>query len=566
MMESFMDTNGLKRRVLIVDDEFINREILGNILSTQYEVTYAENGKEALEKLTDRSLRFSLILLDLLMPVMDGFEVIEKIEGDENLKNIPVIVMTSEKDAEVKSIKLGASDFITKPFDMPEVILARCERIIRLYEDNSIIKAAEKDDLTGLFTREFFIEYIHQIEIYDHDKALDAICLNIDHFHMLNETHGRKVGDEVLKNTARILMDIFHDGSIGCRSDADNFYVCAYHREDYSNFFDELNEELAKISRIPKIRFRIGICRNVDISQPVEIWFDHAKLACDRIRGDYSKQIFFYSKELNDADLYHERLINDIDKAIENHELMVYFQPKYGIQGEKNVLKSAEALIRWRHSELGMISPGDFVPLFESNGLIQKVDHFVWDEAARKIREWKDTLGQSVPVSVNVSRIDIYDTELENRLSKLLETNALTPKDMYLEITESAYSENADRLIEAVEHLREKGFKIEIDDFGSGYSSLNMITTIPIDVLKMDMSFIRNMNKDEKSLKLIEIVIGIAKFLDVPVVAEGVEEENQVDTLKKMGCDLIQGYYFSKPLPAEDFAELIKKEIEAGCI
>ena len=167
MMESFMDTNGLKRRVLIVDDEFINREILGNILSTQYEVTYAENGKEALEKLTDRSLRFSLILLDLLMPVMDGFEVIEKIEGDENLKNIPVIVMTSEKDAEVKSIKLGASDFSTKPFDMPEVILARCERIIRLYEDNSIIKAAEKDDLTGLFTREFFIEYIHIISFFN---------------------------------------------------------------------------------------------------------------------------------------------------------------------------------------------------------------------------------------------------------------------------------------------------------------------------------------------------------------------------------------------------------------
>ncbi|MCR5847909.1 MAG: response regulator [Lachnospiraceae bacterium] len=250
----FFDSNGLKRKVLIVDDELINREILGNILAGHYEVSYAGNGEEAIEKLTDGSARFSLILLDLLMPVMDGFELLEKIEADENLKNIPVIVMTSEKPAEVKSIKLGASDFITKPYDMPEVILARCERIIQLYEDNSIIKAAEKDELTCLFTREFFIEYIHQFEMYDQNKALDAICLNIEHFHMLNETYGRKIGDEVLKNTASILMKTFQDGSIGCRSDADNYYICAFHREDYGNVFDELHEELAKISQMPKIR------------------------------------------------------------------------------------------------------------------------------------------------------------------------------------------------------------------------------------------------------------------------------------------------------------------------
>ena len=557
-MENFIDTNVLKRKVLIVDDEIINREILGNILAEHYEVSYAGNGEEAIEVLSDRSSRFSLILLDLLMPVMDGFELLNKIEADERLKNIPVIVMTSEKEAEVKSIKLGATDFITKPYDMPEVILARCERIIQLYEDNSIIKAAEKDDLTGLFTREFFVEYIHQIEIYNQDKALDAICLNIEHFHILNETHGRKIGDEVLKNTASILMDIFNDGSIGCRSDADNFYICAYHRDDYTNVFDALNENLAKISQIPKVRFRIGIYQNVDLDVPVEIWFDHAKLACDRIRGDYTKQIFYYSKELNDADLYHERLINDIDKAVENRNLIVFFQPKYAIQGEKPVLRSAEALIRWRHPELGMISPGDFIPLFESNGLIQKVDHFVWSEAAAKIREWKDKIGVSVPVSVNVSRIDIFDMEFEERLSSLLTENNITAKDLYLEITESAYSENADRLIEAIGHLRESGFRIELDDFGSGYSSLNMITTIPFDVLKMDMSFIRNMNKDEKSLKLIEIIIGIAKFLDVPVVAEGVEEESQVETLKKMGCDIIQGYYFSKPLPLDAVTRLMQ--------
>ena len=167
-----------------------------------------------------------------------------------------------------------------------------------------------------------------------------------------------------------------------------------------------------------------------------------------------------------------------------------------------------------------------------------------------------------IPVSVNVSRIDIYDPDLETRLLGILEKNDLTTRELLLEITESAYSDNASRLIEVVNELREKGFKIEMDDFGSGYSSLNMLTTIPIDVLKMDMQFVRYMLKDEKSLKLCQLVMDISRFLDVPVVAEGVEEQAQYDMLKSMGCEIIQGYYFSKPLPASEFNALIEKEAE----
>ncbi|HCM92867.1 MAG TPA: diguanylate cyclase, partial [Lachnospiraceae bacterium] len=206
--------------------------------------------------------------------------------------------------------------------------------------------------------------------------------------------------------------------------------------------------------------------------------------------------------------------------------------------------------------------PGDFIPLFESNGLVQKLDHYVWEEAAAQVARWRDRYDFTLPVSVNVSRIDIYDPDLEDRLLSLLEKNSLTCSDLLLEITESAYSDNASRLIEVVNHLREKGFMIEMDDFGSGYSSLNMLTTIPIDVLKMDMQFVRYMLKDEKSLKLCELVMDISRFLDVPVVAEGVEEQAQYDMLKSMGCQIIQGYYFSRPLPAGEFDALIEKEVE----
>lgn len=562
-MGNFNYPGKLKRSVLIVDDEEINRMLLGNILEENYEIFYAENGAQAWEMLTERKVRFSLILMDLLMPVMDGFTLLGKIRQDETMTNIPVIVMTSEKPAEVQSIKLGADDFIAKPYDMPEVILARCERIIGLYETRSVLKSAEKDPLTRLYTREFFKEYIRQIDGNKAVSDMDAIVLNIEHFHTVNELFGRHVGDEVLRKIADMLDTIF-SGSIwiGCRPNADYFYVYVEHRESYEDVFLGLQEELKQFSQIPRIRIRAGIYQNADKQSTVEERFDHAKLACDRIRGDYTKNVSFYSKEQNDIDLYHERLINDMDAAMENKNLIVYYQPKYDVTSEQPRLRSAEALIRWKHPELGMISPGDFIPLFESNGLIQKLDHYVWSEAASQIRKWKEEYGKTVPVSVNVSRVDIYDAGLEKRLLDLVESNQLTPEELMLEITESAYADDAKGLTEAVEKLRQKGFKIEMDDFGSGYSSLNMLTTIPIDVLKMDMKFIRNMNRDEKCRKLVELVVEIAEFLGVPLVAEGVEEARQVETLRKMGCSIIQGYYFSKPVPPDEFKQFIQNELE----
>ena len=273
------------------------------------------------------------------------------------------------------------------------------------------------------------------------------------------------------------------------------------------------------------------------------------------IRGDYSKDIEYYSHENYKQAKFQENLINDIDASIKNKDIKVFYQPKYDITGETPVLRSAEALVRWIHPELGMISPGDFIPLFESNGLIQKLDRYVWEEAARQIGVWKKEYNVSVPVSVNVSRMDIYFPGLRDNFVRLLSENGLESNELMLEITESAYSENAEELISIVEKLRTEGFMIEMDDFGTGYSSLNMITSIPIDALKLDMKFVRNMEKDEKSMKLVELVLEIAEFLQVPVIAEGVETENQLKLLKERGCDIIQGYYFSKPVPPEEFTE-----------
>ena len=561
-MDRFISADEYKRRVMIIDDEEINRLMLGNILETEYEVVFAKDGQEAWDLLHGEEKDISLLLLDLLMPVMNGFELISKLNEDEELKSIPVIVMTSEKEAEVKSIKLGASDFITKPYDMPEVILARCERIIKLSEETTLIHSTEKDAITGLFTRDYFFEYIRQIEAR-HNTPVDALVFNIDHFHLVNEMYGRKAGDSVLVRVAGTLQEVLKEKAIiSCRTEADTFYVFCEHIDDYTPLIAKIQELLGNASGSSKIRLRAGIFQEADKDMEVELRFDRAKIACDRIRGDYSRAVAYYNKELYQKSIYHERLIKDVDDAIRNEDFKVFFQPKYDITSDTPKLRSAEALIRWVHPELGMISPGDFIPLFESNGLIQKVDNYVWKAAAAQIRKWKEKYNYSVAVSVNVSRIDIFDPKLQDKLRSILEENGLDASELMLEITESAYADSASTLSEVAESLRASGFKIEMDDFGSGYSSLNMITTLPIDVLKLDMKFVRNMEKDEKSLKLVELIIDIAKFLDVPVVAEGVETKSQLDTLKALGCQVIQGYYFSKPVPADEFEQFIEKEIQ----
>ena len=561
-MDRFISADEYKRRVMIIDDEEINRLMLGNILETEYEVVFAKDGQEAWDLLHGEEKDISLLLLDLLMPVMNGFELISKLNEDDELKSIPVIVMTSEKEAEVKSIKLGASDFITKPYDMPEVILARCERIIKLSEETTLIHSTEKDAVTGLFTRDYFFEYIRQIEAR-HNSSVDALVFNIDHFHLVNEMYGRKTGDSVLVRVANTLEEVLKEKEIiSCRTEADTFYVLCEHIDDYTPLIAKIQELLGNASGSSKIRLRAGIYQEAAKDMEVELRFDRAKIACDRIRGDYSRNAAYYNNELYQKSIYYERLIRDVDDAIANKDFKVFFQPKYDITSDTPKLRSAEALIRWQHPELGMISPGDFIPLFESNGLIQKVDNYVWKTAASQIRKWKEKYNYSVAVSVNVSRIDIFDPTLQDKLRTILEENGLDASELMLEITESAYADSANTLTEVAESLRASGFKIEMDDFGSGYSSLNMITTLPIDVLKLDMKFVRNMEKDEKSLKLVELIIDIAKFLDVPVVAEGVETKSQLDTLKELGCQVIQGYYFSKPVPADEFEQFIEKELK----
>ena len=559
--EKFHSANG-KRRILIVDDELINRELLKLVLEDDYETLTAPDGETALEIIRENSDTLSLLLLDLLMPGMHGFDVIKTMKDDPDLKHIPVIVLTADQKAEVESLKLGAADFISKPYPEREVILARVTRSIELSEDRDIIQFTERDSLTGLYNREYFYRYAQQYDQHHKDVDMDAIVVDVHHFHMINERYGKAYGDDVLRRVGEKVREMVRDtGGIVCRREADTFYVYCPHREDYQAILDNASIGLAGTSASSnRVRLRMGVYANVDKTIEMEMRFDRAKMAADTVRSNYLNSIALYDNALHESEIYAERLLEDFQDALNQRQFKVFYQPKFDIRPEIPTLASAEALVRWVHPELGFISPGAFIPLFEENGLIQQLDLYVWREAAAQIKDWKERLGISVPVSVNVSRIDMYDPNLIATFERLMEEYGLSPNELLLEITESAYTQDSNQIIRTVNLLRDLGFRIEMDDFGTGYSSLNMISSLPIDALKLDMKFIRNAFRDGKDTRMIEVIIDIADYLAVPVIAEGVETEEQLNALKAMGCDLVQGYYFSKPVPAEEYEVFVAEK------
>ena len=555
-----------QKRILLIEDEMINQEILKMYLADTYDVAVAGTGKDALEIIRAQCERISLILLDLNLPDIHGLDILRQVKADTWSARLPVIVMTSDSESEVECLSLGASDFIPKPYPRQQVVLARILRTIELYEDRDTLHWTERDQLTGLYNKEFFYRYAAQLDANHPDEPTDAIVLNINHFHIINDRYGKLYGDEVLKQVAGKALEIVERrGGIASRSEADTFLIYCPHVMDYDAFFETVSGNLNQDGQDgSRARLRMGAYANADKALDIERRFDRAKLAADRVKNSVTNVIGLYDSSMHEEELLSEQLIEDFPTAIREHQFQVYYQPKFDVRPSEPVLASAEALVRWQHPKLGMVSPGVFIPLFENNGLIPTLDQYVWCEAAKQVRDWKERLGIPLPVSVNVSRIDLYDPLLVDKLEEIVRQNGLSNEDLLLEITESAYTENSDQIISTVKTLQKLGFRIEMDDFGSGYSSLNMLSALPIDALKLDMSFVRNAFRERKDTRLLEVMILLAESFGVTTIAEGVETAEQMLTLKTMGCDIIQGYYFSKPLPAKEFEVFLveKKEHE----
>jgi EAL domain-containing protein (putative c-di-GMP-specific phosphodiesterase class I) len=392
---------------------------------------------------------------------------------------------------------------------------------------------------------------------------MDALVFNIEQFHTVNAMNGREFGDQVLRALGSEMLAIASEkGGIAGRFEADRFDIYCRHTDDYQAIYDRIQNELDEITSNAGVRLRMGVMTSqpdLDVVQQ----FDMARTACSMARGHYKEHLIVFDDEVREREVYEQHLLNDFRRAIDGYEFEVHYQPKYDIRGDEPKLVSAEALIRWRHPEFGMIPPDDFIPLFERNGMIGELDNYVWNEAARQIVRWKEMYGRIIPISVNLSRVDVFDPALEKTLDDILALNGLDHSALMLEVTETAYTENSDQVIKVVESLRRDGYEVEMDDFGTGYSSLSMLSEMPVDVVKMDRNFIRNMEHDDKDIRMVALILDIAKQLNVPVVAEGVETETQLDMLRELGCDVVQGYFFSRPLSANEFeAKIIEKSTQ----
>lgn len=553
-----------RKKILVVEDNALNRSLLCQILSADYDVEEAENGQEALGVLRQFGEGISLILLDIIMPVMDGYTFLSIMKADPSYSSIPVIV-TTQNDAEsdeVAALSHGATDFVAKPYK-PQIILHRVAGIIRLRETAAMINMIQYDRLTGLYSKQYFYQQAGEVLLRNPDQQYDIICSDIENFKLINDVFGVKAGDRLLRGIGNAYAERLKGIGICGRLNSDQFACLLKHRDDYTDdMFIEASILTNGLLDIHNIVMKWGIYNVEDRSVSIEQICDRALLAARSIKGQYGKYFAIYDDTLRNQLLREQAITDSMESALSQNQFLVYLQPKYRIKDE--VLVGAEALVRWNHPVWGFLSPAEFIPLFEKNGFITRLDRFVWEKACAVLHDWDERGYYPMSVSVNVSRADIYNEDLADTLVKIIEKYDLDPSRLHLEITESAYTENPKQIIDTVTTLRELGFVIEMDDFGSGYSSLNMLNDMPIDILKLDMKFIRSEMAKPKSQGILQFIINLARWMNLSVVAEGVETKAQLLRLTEIGCDYVQGYYFAKPMPCQEFEGLLDEYKGAG--
>ena len=551
----------LKKTILVVDDEDINRDILSLMLEDNFNIVEASDGQQALDILSDGEHRIDLVLLDVFMP-LDGREVLKIRQNDPKLKSIPFIVCTSDKNIEAECFKLGVNDFVKKPYENPEIIVARINRMIELYEDRSILKEVERDKLTNLYNNEFFIKYSDEFDDLFPDMAKDMLSITINRFNLISELYGHEFGDEVLLTITKFLNNYVSSNYCLVGRNGDNtFMVYCEHHDDYSDLAEQLNNIFEHLTNVASVTLRIGVYPNVSASLDKEIVIARTKDTADKNIKDHATSIAIYNDAAQAVTLHMEELVDAFQQALDEGQFKLFFQPKYNVQGEKPVFASAEVLVRWISPKFGFVSPGDFIHLFEERALIAKLDAYILKKAAELIAFWKKRYGIYIHLSINLSRVDIYRPNLVEDIVEYVDSNNVPHDCYFLEITESAFVEDAKEVIPFIGKIKDNGFSVEIDDFGSGYSSFGALADLQFDVLKIDMQFIKTMDSNPKVKDIIKMIINLSKTMNAITVAEGVETEEQCNFLKENGCDIIQGYYFSRPLSLEDFEKLIEKEL-----
>ncbi len=553
-----------KNKVLIVDDAEIDRIALRKILDDDYEIVEAENGQQALNILDAQTERDTIaaVLLDLVMPEISGYQFMQEYQKIETYQRIPVIVATVEGDlaTERECLELGAWDFVSKPYD-PMVIRFRLKNVIERSQQQlskELKYRADYDMLTGIYNKIKFFERTKVVLSKYPDETFVFLRIDVAKFQLVNTFFGTREGDNLLRYIANMLRCFAGESvhvSYG-RIEGDVFGVCMPYQGEQMllEFIRYIRMCMGRYNLEYDIVPTIGIYVIEDHGQSIDGMYDRANLAAKKCKGNYIRNYAFYTAEMSEELMREQRIVNSMRSALEGDEFVLYLQPKYDLQD--NAIEGAEVLVRWKSPSRGMVSPGEFIPIFERNGFITKLDFYVWEKTCQLIAKWLAEGKNPEPVSVNISRVSLYNPRLVEIICGLVEKYQIPPRLLQLELTESAYTNNPQAIMVMMEKFQNAGFSILMDDFGSGYSSLNVLKDIAVDILKIDMRFLSDTDKQGRSENILASVVRMAKWLDMPVVAEGVERREQVDFLRSIGCEYVQGYYFAKPMPIEDYETL----------
>ncbi len=553
--------------MLIVDDVEINRVILAQFFKDDFDVCEASNGEEALLFVEEHPV--SIILLDLVMPIMDGYEFLERLKRDERFRDIPVIATTarSESDSEVRVMEMGAADFITKPYT-PAVVRSRVKNVMARMENEwrkleqsaqsqeivDMRRRIELDSLTNLYDRDNFCRKASSFMQMDAAQKYVIVYLDINYFKVVNDLYSVETGNLLLRSAAAFLQSVASGVGIAGRLEADHFALCmpadALNIDAMIKGLDGVVQSL----NIPQnIRFYAGLYPVSNVFLAVSQMCDRAHTAMSTAKGRYTQRFAWYDDKMREDEVEEHLILRDMAGALADGQFSINIQPIFNIDTGEDF--SGEVLVRWYHPLKEYIPPTRFIPIFEKNGFVARVDRFVWDEACKLLAYEKEHFGRVIPVSVNLSRLNFYDEKLVEYILGLIKQYGLEPWMLKLEITESAYTDNMHLLIDTVARFQKEGFKILMDDFGSGYSSLNMLRNMPVDILKLDMRFLEDIQNDPRARAIVKNVVNLARDIDMDVIIEGVETREQLDFLKSIGCKNIQGFLFAYPMTKEDYLD-----------
>ena len=413
---------------------------------------------------------------------------------------------------------------------------------------------ATHDTLTGLYNKSHFAVKSAEILKSHPDEEWLLLSSNIKDFKLINDLFGMEKGNAMLKMEAGLLKERCHDGIVYGRIGGDKFAICMPKARFQEEYFTDAIQTMGQVfnNDLFHLHIFIGVYEITDINEDISIMCDKANLAIKTLNENYARSIAYYNDTILNNTILEKQLVGDFDQALKEKQFCMYLQPQMTSEGK---MLGAEALVRWQHPKRGLIFPGDFIEVFEKTGLIYRLDRFIWELAVQKLARWQQEGHSDLYISVNISTKDFYYMNVYETITALVEKYRIIPSTLKLEITETAIMTGTAGELDMIEQFREYGFQVEIDDFGSGYSSFNTLKDMDVDVLKIDMGFLRTSKPEnlEKSMSILNMIISLSKTLGLSVVTEGVETKEQVVKLSQMGCGIYQGYYFSKPIPVEEF-------------